>query len=803
MKKRIAFLLLFCSLTIFSQKNDTKLGVGILSGKILDNKTKQPFPYVNIICKNFKQEIVSGGISDKNGKFNIKKLPLDSLFIDIQFIGYKSIKKKIKFSKENSAFNLNTIFLEEDTTQLKAIEVVSETSSMVQKIDRKVFNVGKDLASAGTNSLQMLENIPSVQVDYQSGNINLRGNQNVRVLINGKPSNLPASQLLKQLPSSAVKSVEIITNPSAKYSPEGMSGIINFVLKKNVTIGFNGSFSAGLEHSINTRPTASLDLNYRSGKFNFYGSYYLDWGDFETFSNFERLDKNLNQDINFLDNTTSHYIKSGVDYYINKKNTLSFHITKSIADTDFHVDTRTLLNNNLIFDARNISVFDIQETSYNLDYKIDFNDEGENLELEINYSKNTNPQEDNNNEIINPNSKVYNYSNSIKNNNDIFLVNLDYTKPIKNGTLELGLETRIQNAFNKIITNQEVETNGNPPTKPKGNSNFTYDRDLYSAYINLNKEYEKFSFQAGLRLEQFKVDGLFSNTEQTNLEPYSDEIFSIYPSAFVTYASSDKHQFQIGYSRRVDRPGIDQVTPIQEWNTPLSISVGNRNLKPQFTNSFEFNYTNSFKKGYFTLGTFYRETKDIIGRIFDIDNTNADRQILSYTNYNSSKSYGFEFASSIKMTNWWTLRPSFNSYIQENQGLVNNNFIQVENVLTTARISNSFKASKKLRFQLSSSYRGTYKNVLVKVEPYLLVNASARYSILKGKGSLSLRATDIFDNYKLDFSTTNPFPQNGQFTLEYSSIYLGFSYNFGGGKNRERDRKYRENNETESSGGIL
>ena len=804
MKKYLIIPFILIPFLLFSQtKEPINKNTFSITGKILDAKTKEFLPYVNIICKNNKNNILSGGITNNKGTFFIVDLPLDSVFVDIQFIGYKTLTKSILPTKENQEINLGTLFLKEDTTNLNEIVLQAESSIITQKIDRKVVNVNKDLASAGTNSLQMLENIPSISVDFQTGNINLRGNENVRVLVDGKPSNLSASQLLKQIPSSSVKSVEIITNPSAKYNPEGMSGIINIILKKNTTIGFNGSFSVGVEHSKNSRPTGSLDLNYRTGKVNFYGNYNIDWGDFETNAFFDRTDKYLTQTLDYNDNTTSNYIKAGLDFYLNTKNTLSFYTTQSFANTDFTVFTKTIENSNLIFNAPNLSVIETNEASYNVDYKLELDDKGQNIELEINYSKSRNPQNDLYKELINPSSSLFNYTNKIVNNNSIFLTNLDYTKPIKGGKLELGLEARTQKAFNSIITNQTIETEENLGTIAKGNTRFTYDRETYSAYINYTKEFKKLALQVGFRFEQFSVNGLFSNTQQTNTEPYSDKIFSVYPSTFLTFYPSENNEFQFGYSRRVDRPGIEQVTPIQEWNSPLIISVGNRTLQPQFTNSFEVNYTRKLSKGYLTLGAFYRKTSDKIGRIINKDILNPDRQLISYANYDSADSYGIEFSSSYKLTKWWTLRPSSSLYIQDSQGLINNIQETVKNTLFKARVSNSFKASKKIRFQLSSSYRGESEGVQFKVKPYFMVNASARVSVFDGNGSLSLRGTDIFNGYKLDFSTTNPFPQTGYYTLEYNAIYLGFSYNFGNGKNRERNRKYREKNETQGSGGVL
>ena len=691
------------------------------------------------------------------------------------------------------------IYIEDEITELGGVIIEAERSIVIQKIDRKIINISKDLASAGTNSLQMLENIPSIEVNHQSGTVSLRGNENVRVLIDGKPSNLSTAQVLKQLPSSSVKSVELITNPSAKYNPEGMSGIINIILKKNTTIGFNGAISLGAEQSINKRPTGSLNYNYRTGKVNFYGNYGVDAGKFETFATFNREDKNLSQKIDYLDHSTSHYIKNGVNFYMNSKNTLSFYTTHNYIGTDFFVNTITKENGNNTLNTENLSIYDINEQVYNLNYKLDLDDKGHSLEFEINHSESSSPQSDLMTETIRPESKIYNYSNTITNDNRSLLLNIDYTKPLKNGTLELGIEARNQKYFNHIVTDQEVETGNTPSTSARGNSTFNYDRKMYSAYINFNTEYKKIGIQTGLRFEHFTVDGHFLNTVQSETELYTDAIFSIYPSAFLTYQISENDEIQFGYSRRVVRPGINQVTPIQEWTSALTISVGNRELTPQFTNSFEVNYT----KGNVTIGGFYRKTTDKIGRIINKDPLHNDRQILSYENYDTSDSYGIEISGSYKPKKWWTLRPSSSLYIQESIGFINNQRESIRNALFRARISNRFNASKKLSFQLSGSYKGKSENVQFKVNPYFLVNASARWSVLKGKGAINLRGTDIFDNFKQAISSSNPFPQTGSFTLEYSSIYLGFSYNFGGGKKKDRDRKYREDNETRGSGGVL
>ncbi|REH52480.1 outer membrane receptor protein involved in Fe transport [Tenacibaculum gallaicum] len=788
--KRLLILLSFLG-TYFCQAQNLQL-----TGTILDKKNNHPLPFVTITCKNTSNKILTGSISDKNGNFKIEKLPKDSLLLSFQFIGYKTFEKKINLKEHNK---IETIFLEENTTQLDEVEIQGETSTIIQKIDRKVINVGNDLTATGATSLEMLENIPSIDINQLSGTISLRGNENVRVLVNGKPSNISTAQLLKQIPSNSVKSVEIITNPSAKHTPEGMSGIINLILKKNTKIGFNGNLSVGATQSRNLRPEISLNTNYKTGITNFHLNYNASWGDYETFNDLERTDIDLTQNIDFLSASVNHNIKFGVDIDITSKSVLSMYTSQNFDNNSLITNTLVHENNSLIFDNKSFSDYNQKDRTYNIDYVYHFDDKGQNLEIEFNHSTTKNPEKTTNEEFITPNSKEYNYTNNIKDTRKLWLLNIDYVKPIKSGKLEFGIEFRKQDFYNQILTDREA-INDSATLQPVGNTYLDYDRSIYSGYINFNKKFNKFAIQTGIRLEQFNLNALFSNTEQGNTS-LKDNIFSWYPSASITYNFTKKDNLQFAYSRRVDRPSAYQVTPIQEWFSPLTISKGNLNLQPQFTNSLELNYTKTITKGYVSFGTFYRRTNDKIGRLLQQDNQNPDRTISSFTNYDFADSYGIELSASFKPLKWWTLRPSFETYIQDSQGILNNNLETVKNTLVKGRISNSFKASKKLSFQLSGVFRGKSENIQYSVQPYTMVNIGARLKIFDGKGSLTLRGTDIFNNVNFDYTSNTPFIQKGKYTLEYNSIYLGFSYNFGSGKNKSKGRKYRDSNEAQ--GGMF
>ncbi|HKJ07087.1 MAG TPA: outer membrane beta-barrel family protein, partial [Flavobacteriaceae bacterium] len=299
----------------------------------------------------------------------------------------------------------------------------------------------------------------------------------------------------------------------------------------------------------------------------------------------------------------------------------------------------------------------------------------------------------------------------------------------------------------------------------------------------------------------YEVEGQF--VKGNEIANYSDEIFTVYPSAFLTYNPSEKNQFQLSYSRRVDRPSIGQVNPIREWSTPQITSVGNPNLKPQFTNSYEFNFTNQFKKGSFTVGTFYRRVNDAINRVLNVDPLDENKVEMSFSNTDSNDRYGFEFSTNYRLAKWWRANASLDLYTQKESGIANGNQLEVTNNSLNFRVSNSFKASKNLRFQLFTLYRGGGESIQFKVDPMWMMNVGASLTVLKGKGSLNFRVNDIFEGMKFKFESENPYPQQGQFNWESRTAYVGFMYRFGGGKNKAKARKNRDNNEVQNSGGFF
>lgn len=826
MKKLVCFVILVITSTIsFAQMPKSALSKpGSISGKVIDNVTKQELPYVNIVVKDMSKKIITGGITDEKGVFIVKDLPEGKSFVEVQFIGYKTFDKEISITDKNKNINLGTISLSEESAELDEVVIRSETSTVVQKVDRKVINVGKDLTAAGTTASELLNNIQSVSVDSQTGQISLRGNSNVRVLVDGRPTNVPIAQLLRQIPSTSIKSVELITNPSAKYNPDGMSGIINIVLNKNANMGFNGSLDSGITAGHYVRYNASTNMNYKTGKVNFFMNYGHNSGDNYNYGFVERPGVN-NQDFIFVNDNRSNLIKFGADLFINEKNTLSVYTTQNWFNG--FASGRALIrdvNGNVIINAPNTQENTSPTGTYNLNYKIDFAKKDHNLEFEATYSNTDGTNFLNNLNLLQNSTdfdyEVYNYYNNINTKNSNSQINIDYTNPLSEKTkLELGLEFRGDNTDNINLTNQEVYTidnnNNINGTDLIGSSDFDFKRKIYSAYTNYETSFDKFTMQLGARLENFVVDGVFKRyTDETrntlqDTENVSQDLFNIYPSAFFTYSPSEKNQWQLSYSRRIDRPNIQQVNPIREWSTPLIVSVGNADLRPQFTNSYELNYTRQIKGGNITLGTFYRKINDVISRITNEDPANPGvGQILSFTNFSDTDAYGVEFSANFKMNNWWRVNSSMDFYSQEQLGNINNlngnpQQLSVQNNVFNARISNSFTASKNVRLQLFAMYRGPQKDIQWDVENMWMINAGASWTVLKGKGTVNFRVNDIFQGMKFAFNSANPFVQNGRFQWESRTTFLGFNYNFGGGNNKAKQRRNRDSNEKDGGGGFF
>ena len=783
---------------------------GTVSGKITEKSNNAPLSYVTVSIKD-NGKVVSGVNTDDKGEFIIKNLALKSYTIEIQYIGFRKYVGSVILSENKKEATLK-VALEEEATQLKGVNIVNERSTIEQKIDRKVITVGKDLTTAGASASDIMNNIPSVNVD-QDGKLSLRGNDNVRVLIDGRPSNIDPAQLLKQIPSTSIKKIELITNPSAKYNPEGMSGIINIILHKNANTGFNGSYSGGITFGETAKYNQSLDLNYKTGKVNFFGNVGQNFGTYFNDGYIKRFDQDILQKLDIKNENDSYLYKIGMDYLIDDHNTLSFYSNQNKSTGKGFVNTDIDYNNGdpNIKNAYQKSKYSGPDDTgtYNLAYKHIFKKEGHTLDFEGNYNitkKTQNADFDTKNTA--PDNTISNiiYNDLIKGDRKLSTLNIDYVNPLnEKTTLEAGAEAR--------ITKTGSDYTRINPTDPTENqiSNYTYDTNIYSAYVTFGQKYKKFSYQIGTRFESYKVAANLNHGETK----FDDDYITLYPSAYFTYNLNEKNTFQISYSRRVDRPSLEQTKPIREFSTPLVTSYGNPELRPQFTNSVEINYTKTLEKGSVTGGVFVRSINDQISRILYPDDTdpNGNKQILSFTNYDSNTAYGFEASFNYKITKWWDISPSIDFSSIKQQGIVfsydttTSSSSPIERKITVsafnARMNSNFKATKRLSFLLFGFYRGGVDGLQNNSKEMYKMDIGSRYTLLDNKMNISVRFNDVFDTMKYAFDAIYPYPQAGQFTWESQTVYLGLTYNFGGAKIKNLQRKQREDNTNKGGGGMF
>ncbi|MFT7188835.1 MAG: iron complex outermembrane receptor protein, partial [Sediminicola sp.] len=620
-------------------------------------------------------------------------------------------------------------------------------------------------------------------------------------------------QLLRQIPSTSIKSIELITNPSAKYNPEGMSGIINIVLHKNSNIGFNGTLSTGLTVGVEAKFNSSIDLNYRNGKFNLYGNYGNNIGKYVNDGTIYRVDENSEQLFDFFNNNKSHLYKLGVDFFLNDKNTISFFTNQNMFDGKGEGLTEILYydansrNSKQFFNNVNKNLSE----QYNFDYKLDFKKDGHNLELEVDYNH------FNDTEVADFRSigsvQFPDYQDYVDTERIQTIANLDYVNPLDSiSKLEVGIETRI---FETKVgySSTGLSFNNNGDLRPTPDTDFVYGMDIYSAYATFGQNYEKWSYQLGIRVEDVEV-----KADTNTVRSFTDKYTEVYPSGFLTYSPSEKNQFQISISRRVDRPGLQQVNPIREWSTPLISSFGNPNLIPQFTNSYEVNYTRRLENGSITSGLFYRTISDEINRAVYVDPLDLNKLILTHDNFDNTSAYGMEISLNLKPAKWWSINGSFDLFSQTQRGITErlsindgtpaeDNIIvekvSVDNLAWNLRMNNSFKATDKLTFQLFGFYRGENQNIQFLVKPMYFINTGARYSFADGKGTFSLNFSDVFNTMRFAFEGQRPYQQIGQFNWESQNVYAGLSYQFGSTKNKSSSRKRRDNNTKEGGGGIF
>ncbi len=775
----------FCVNPIIAQNNSIEI-----KGIVLENHSQQPVEFATVMLGDkATQKAIIGTTTDINGAFVLES-EIENFYLEISFIGFT--KKVIEtFSIVDGKVDLGQIILSEDSEVLEEVVVRAAKSSTEFKLDKRVFNVGKDLSSTGASALELLNNVPSVNVNIE-GQISLRGSTGVQILINGKPSvSSDGGNVLGTITADMIEAIEVITNPSAKYDAEGTSGIINIILKKEERKGINGSVSvnAGIPHNY----SIGVSLNRRTEKFNLFTQ--LGAG----YRAMPSINENNNSDLinqtKLLSTGTEHRneyfynVILGTDYHINERNviTLSGNVAYEIEDqpsvTDFkYYDSNTLItqwNRTETTQALN------PKWQYELQYKKDFKNNKNHVLLFSGlgtfFGKDQSSEFANTYILgINNNSEQKTATNFKESENTF---KLDYTHPFsKKMTLETGAQYVINQVHNDFSVTNKI--NGEWLEDPNLTNIFEYNQKVLAIYATGAYEAQQWGVKLGLRLENTDLHTLLLTTNQQNNLKYTN----FFPTVHTSYKVTDRLSVQGGYSKRVYRPRLWDLNPFFNIRNNFNIRQGNPNLQPEFTDSYEISSIYIFEKMTFNCSVYYRYTTDVIERISTFENNVT---IFRPENIGTKQTTGIEINGKYAPNKWFTLTGDANYNYFNRKGIYEATTFDFNANQWSGKLTTKFKLPADIDFEVTGQYQSKVQTVQGTTSPTTFADMGLRKKILEGKGVLSFSIRDIFAS-RIQESVTS---QNDFYIYSFSKrgrfVTLGFSYGFGKGEAMEYSGKQR------------
>lgn len=793
----------------------TRTVKGSLGGLVADGQSGEKMQYVNVAVLSPKDSsMVNGVITDADGKFEIRALSLGKYLVKFSFIGYKDSFKPVEVKAGNT--DMGTILLNASSEMLEGVEVVAERQMMEYKLDKRVINVDKNLVSAGGSASDVLENVPSVSVD-DDGAVSLRGNSNVKVLIDGKPSELMGNDLasvLAQIPASTIENVEVITNPSAKYDPEGMSGIINIKLKEKGNKGLTGNISMTAGSALEKfmpKANGSASVSYSTKKFGFSASIdgrYNERGHRQDNmkllygNDSDTLEAWMRSTRDGMEKGWSEGVKLGFDWYINPKNTLTL-----AYNGRGHKNPQ---DSNII---RNINLMDSMSVR-SLDQITDGNNNGQFHTFSLNYQKKfDNPDQElmidanwNMGRFNRESTQYIDYFNDAYDRNVLFdkkdvtadknnraVVNINYSHPF---TKNLRLETGYNLNYTKRHADYDYYWDGFSVRDTATSYVFNSTEYIHALYATLGYTYGKWSGQIGLRGEVVTNEATKEMTGKEDIS-FDKNYTSPFPTLHLSYQISQTQSAQFSYSRRINRPNMFTMMPNVDLSNPEYIRFGNPDIDPEYTNAIELGYSKIFPKTTVFASAYYRQTNNRISWfnflwteenarrygfdwVLDIAGDEVDKGKLAMTSLNIDKSsnYGIELIIDQQITKWWKMNLSanfFGSYTDAT--LVNDNEINSFN--WDAKINSTMNLPHSWVVQFSAQYSAPRKTIQGEQAYFFFSDIAIKKSLNK-KASLSLRFTDVFRTMRRQGKTITDDYVAFNFGRPYRrAITLNFSYRFG------------------------
>lgn len=812
---RIIIPLLLLTLSTFqglAQQNQKPITI---SGKVVDSETGQPLEYATFVLqKADSPDQVTGGITDLDGNFEIETAP-GTYNISVEFISYKTYSRQGQ--TYNADTNLGSISMSPDVAQLAEVEVVGEKTTVEVRLDKKVYNIGKDITTSGGNVSDALSNIPSVAVDVE-GAISLRGNDNVRILINGKPSALAgfgSTDVLQQLPADAIEKVEVITSPSARYDAEGTAGILNIILKKEKTLGINGSIN--LTGGIPFNARATTNFNIRTEKFNIFntlGYYHREspgggYNDNTYQSEQSEFDRIL-EDRDISRNDDGFNLNIGMEYFLTEKSSITGSFFYRWSDeNDINENDNQRFSDGSI-NSRTLRIEDQAEKGnsrqFSLNYTNNIDDDGQKLTADLQYSYNnedglTNIRED---RTVPSDSLIALENIYEKQKQDDILAQIDYVLPMGDAQFEAGY----RGTFEKEVNDYQLDTinqgSGNFVTNEDLTNIFTYHENVNALYTQYGNKYGKFSVLLGLRLENTEMRGEVDATidsqaledlvgEDVDLN-FDKNYLGLFPTVNFVYEISKTQNISIGYNRRINRPRGWFINPFPSRSSRTNVFQGNPDLDPAFANAFDLGYMKRWKKLTLTSSVYYqRETQSFE---FITENTGQFTsdgiQIIRRVpiNLSTNERIGAEAGVMYSPTKWWRLNGSFNYFTFSSDGEFNGVDYGTTNSSYFARLSSKFTLPGKIELQANSFYMGPRQNAQTESDAMFSLNLALSKDLFKDKATLSLNASDLFNSRKRrSFTQTPTFTSDSEFQWRQRQVNLSFIYRFNQPKEqRQRGR---------------
>ena len=783
MRPLITLLLTLLQLTALAQQ-----GTGV-RGRVTD-EGGAPVPYANVAVLALPDSgLVTGGITNEEGRFRV---PVDpgSYAVKVSFLGFT--EKRLAATVQQGFTDLGTVVLRPGGIAMDEVEVVGERRQMELQLDKRVFNVDKDMSVRGGTAADVLDNVPSVSVDVE-GNVSLRGSQNVRILIDGKPSGLvgiSSTDALRMLQGDLIDKVEVITNPSARYDAEGEVGIINIVLKKQQRNGLNGSFEVTTGYPDNHG--ISFSLNHRSRHVNLFSSYGFAYrrapGQGSSFQEstgdttfrYEREREHTR-------GGRSHNLQLGADIFLTPKQTLTLSglYRDGLSNNDALLIYRDLDGAGTITRTTNRTE-DEEETDLTrelaLSYRKDFPQKDRRFTADVKWMDNDDIELSTLTEVSDPGSTLDQRSSNTENERNI-LLQWDYVHPFhKDGRFEMGMRSTLRDIENDYLVEQ-LDPDGDWMAVEGFDEFFTYKEHIHAGYVMAGDKHGRFSYQAGLRAEYTDLATELVESGITNPRSYLD----LFPSAHLSHEIDSLSTIQLSYSRRINRPRFRNLLPFFTFSDNRVFFSGNPDLNPEYTHSVELGYMRYFQGGSALTSLYYRHGTGVVERITVVDSTGITR--IFPVNLSTRDAVGVELNVNWDVTDWWRLTANVNANREVTEGRYEDQLLTSDTYTWSVQGISKFTVKKAWDLQLNGNYRGPQRTTQGRSLAITSMDLAVGRDVLKGRGTITFSVRDVFNSrIRRSIVDVPDFYSESEFQWRVRQFILTFNYRLRPGKSRRDER---------------